>query len=318
MRHLHPADMNFLAAFHDDQFARATPLNAVAVLSRADELGASEPDGMAVAWRVADRYSADPRLRRLCQTVVPLAGLLAEGGATLRQDHFDALRSLAEGPADELEELLVSVDRFAYMPSSVGLHTAARTDLLTRFGMFGIRLAVELIRAGQANNASELGRALIERSGLAELRSALETHFAARRDVLKAHAALRALEVIIREHPHARSEDFTRALEAIREGSHEFVEIRLAAAIRSGEVDMNVAEADDAERLLGLKGSDPATRLGLAAHAGPVDILRAAESTLERWQRVGAHPLRTRSRETAAAVLVRTCEGILADAAPPR
>ncbi|HJW60379.1 MAG TPA: dynamin family protein, partial [Actinomycetota bacterium] len=84
MRHLHSSDINFLEAFHDEEFSQATPVNAVAVLSRADEVGVGRIDSMASAQRIAARYRLDPKVRRLAQTVVPVAGLLAQSGATLR------------------------------------------------------------------------------------------------------------------------------------------------------------------------------------------------------------------------------------------
>ena len=51
-------------------------MNAVGVLSRADEIGGCRLDAMEAADRVARRYEADARLRRLCPVVVPVNGLL--------------------------------------------------------------------------------------------------------------------------------------------------------------------------------------------------------------------------------------------------
>ncbi len=73
-RHVHAGDVRFLEAFHDDTSARATPVNAVAVLSRADEIGGGRDDSLDSASDIADRYRSNPTLRRFCHTVVPLAG----------------------------------------------------------------------------------------------------------------------------------------------------------------------------------------------------------------------------------------------------
>ena len=67
----------------DQEFAQATPVNAIAVLSRADEVGVGRLDSMSSASRIANRYKHDVKVRRLCQTVVPVAGLLAQSGSTL-------------------------------------------------------------------------------------------------------------------------------------------------------------------------------------------------------------------------------------------
>ena len=77
MRHVHAADAEFLEAFRDQGVARATAVNTVAVMSRADEIGGGRVDAMFSARGVARRYRADPTVRGLCQNVVAVAGLLA-------------------------------------------------------------------------------------------------------------------------------------------------------------------------------------------------------------------------------------------------
>ena len=63
MRHVHAADVAFLDAFMDRSVAAASPVNAVAVLSRADEIGAGRLDAMDSARRIANRYTSDPQIR---------------------------------------------------------------------------------------------------------------------------------------------------------------------------------------------------------------------------------------------------------------
>ena len=78
LRHLHATDFEFLEAFSEYGAARASGLNAIAVLSRADEIGGGRLDALMSARRVAARYRSDPRLLGLCQDVVAVAGLLAQ------------------------------------------------------------------------------------------------------------------------------------------------------------------------------------------------------------------------------------------------
>ena len=117
-----------LEAFMDHSIAHASPVNAVVVLSRADEIGSARPDALISARAIADRYAADPRVRELASGVVPVAGLLAETGATLRQDQFEWVRRLANLPHADRELLLVSVDRFRDDEARLHVHTAARAQ----------------------------------------------------------------------------------------------------------------------------------------------------------------------------------------------
>ena len=80
LRHAHARDMRFLESFHDDELAHGTPMNAVGVLSRADEIGSCRLARWTSRQRVARRYEQDPRLQRVCPIVVPVAGLLGMAG----------------------------------------------------------------------------------------------------------------------------------------------------------------------------------------------------------------------------------------------
>src|SRR5262249_51662449 len=112
MQHVHRQDADFLGAFLDRSVAGTSPVNAVAVLSRADEIGAGRIDGMASARRIADRYRQDADVRALCTAVVSVAGLLAETGQTWREDEAAALRTVASEPDATLEPMLWSADGF--------------------------------------------------------------------------------------------------------------------------------------------------------------------------------------------------------------
>ena len=72
MRHLHRRDVEFLDAFMDRSVTAASPVNAVAVLSRADEIGAGRLDAMDSAAphrRALPQRPAGPRgcARRSCR-----------------------------------------------------------------------------------------------------------------------------------------------------------------------------------------------------------------------------------------------------------
>ena len=179
MKHLHRADIGFLEAFRDDADATASPISAISVLSRADEVGVCRLDAMVAAHRIATTWKNDPRLRRLCQTVVPVAGLVAEAGASLTEQEFQALRTIARLPRPQVDALLLTVDRFVDTELDE-LTPMERELLLERFGVFGIRLSVSLIRLGAADHARMLADELWRRSGVEELRLLLGTVFAER------------------------------------------------------------------------------------------------------------------------------------------
>lgn len=313
MRHLHATDVRFLEGFHDDETANATPMNAIAVLSRADEIGVGRVDAMQTAQVIARRYRTDDQVRRLCQTVLPVAGLLAETATTLRQDEHAALAQLAALDREDTEALLLSADRFVSDHLDVTLPSEIRAGLLDRFGLFGVRLSIALLRAGAVGSAPSLAAALVSHSGIEGLREALTTQFSARAELLKARTALVTLEQLLRSHPAVASDDLAGEVERILASTHAFAEARLLNALRAGNVPLRDDALVEAERLLGGHGADTASRLHLP-EASPPEVLRThAIEALQRWQRRAEHPLTSPEGAEAARHVLRSCEGLLAD-----
>lgn len=315
MKHVHAGDLGFLEAFHDEEVSQATPVNAIAVLSRADEVAAGRLDAMESASRIAARYRTDNKVRKLAQTVVPVAGLLAETGATLRQDEYKALEDLAKAPEDERRRLLVSADRFINADTTTGLTSIEREPLMGRFGLFGVRLSVGLIADGTVGSASALADRLVAQSGLPELRAALLSQFAERRDVLKARTGLLALAAAARTLPPELGDDLRAEIERVTASAHDFNELRLLNSIRTGSTPVKEKDVPDIERLLGTTGTSAASRLGLPSNADTAQVAQAAQEAMARWQQRAESPMTAPDLASGYRVLVRTCEGILIDLA---
>ncbi|EWM18060.1 dynamin family protein [Kutzneria sp. 744] len=304
MRHLHSADLRLLESFHDNGIARANPVNTIAVLSRADEIGVGRVDALMSASKIARRYRSDPRLRRLCQGVVPVAGLLAETARSLHQQEFDALARIAATPRAEVESALLSADRFIQYTDGFAL--------LERFGLFGVRLSLALIRQG-FNDPGHLAAELTRRSGIDELRAVFAAQFTQRRDLLKSRSALLAVDALLRKDSRPGTEILRDEVERILAGAHEFTELRVLGALRSGVTDLSDHAMDEAERLLGAGGAQAWSRLGLAPNVNEDDQRAAVLDALARWQRQAENPLSRKATVDVARVVVRTCEGMAAE-----
>jgi Dynamin family len=297
MRHLHATDAEFMESFRDRRVGRANSVNTVAVLSRADEIGGGRVDAMFSAKTIAQRYRKDPTLRQLCQGVVPVAGLLAQTGRTLRQAEFDALAELSRHPREEVDKALLSTDRFlrssfpAGSATQPGEGSAARSKLLARFGLFGLRLSMTLIRQGTDSPAAQ---------------------FAERRDLLKARSALLALTAVLHEDNRAGTSGLLGEVERILAGAHEFAELRLLSVLRSGAISLPKPVLEEAERLLGGFGGTTAVRLDRPPGCGADELRQAALEALGRWRRRGENPLLSRAAADACRVVVRSCEGMVA------
>ncbi|MGQ0468116.1 MAG: dynamin family protein [Sporichthyaceae bacterium] len=314
MRHVHADDIGFLQTFHATSGSGASPVNTIAVLSRADEIGAGRVDALASANQIARRLRSDETVRALCQTVLPVAGLLAETGRTLRQDEFAALEQLANGDRALVDSMLLSADRFVgpFPPDVTSVPSpAVRSELLARFGLFGVRTALPLIRQG-CIDAPSLAAELVRRSGLQELVRTLGALFTERAGLLKARSVLALVEQIARDVPADGSEALLGEVERIASGAHEFAEFALLGRLRGGGVPLDPDATTEAERILGGLGHGAADRLGLEPEATPAELRAAALDALTRWRRRADNPVSIRAVADAARIVARSCEGLLA------
>ena len=310
MRHVHRTDLAFLEAFRDDTHAGASPISALAVLSRADEVGACRLDAMSAARKIADGWRNDPRLRRLCQTVVPVAGLVAETSTTFREDEYRALAALAAMSRADVDALLLTADRFVN-DERCSVTQIEREDLLGRLGVFGVRLAISLIRLGAAPTATALAAELTQRSGVNDLRSLLASVLAERRTVLKARVALAGLDTVLSTSSDPALEPFRIELERIAASAHEFTEVHLLNAMRAGTLALRPTEFDELEVLLGSIGAPTPIRLGLALEAPGAEVRTAVLSGVDRWRRRAENPLTPLDVADAARAIARSYEGLL-------
>ena len=319
MRHLHRRDAEFLGSFMDRSVANTSPVNSVAVLSRADEIGAGRLDALLSARRIAERYQGNETLRTLCTAVVPIAGLLAETGLTLREDEVRALRTLATTPDTVLDRMLLSADMFCD-PVAGDLTVESRRQLLDRLGVFGVRFTVAEIRARRALTAVELARSLVEESGLDALRRLVTDLFLPRAHVLKARAALVSLRLISRELEASKPEharELSAIIERCESSSPEFAELRLSHLVMSGTVAFSSNQRDELA-VLSARGIPMEERLGAPVTADRNGLRATALAGVERWRIQGAAPMADAAMREACETMARTYEGVFVQLHEPR
>ncbi|GIJ79808.1 hypothetical protein SAMN05443287_102609 [Micromonospora phaseoli] len=308
------ADLRVLEAARQGVVGQAAPIHTIMVMSRVDEFGGGRVDALLGARQLARRALRDPQVDALCVTVAPCSGLLGLAGRVLTEAEFAGLAALARVARAELEPYLLSAERFARGEPPGGLDAAARSALLNRLGVVGIRLATTLVRTSCGSRAA-LAAELVRRSGLGELRESINRLFVDRREVLKARSCLAAVEELLRAEPDAGTADLLGALERLLSGAHEFSESRLLAALRDGRLDFDADLAAEARRLAGGDGEGPAARLGVGDDATLGWLWEAATEARWRWQEHAEDPALRLAQRRGAQIVVRSCDGMLADLA---
>jgi hypothetical protein len=267
---------------------------------------------MESAARVATRYRDDPTLRPLCATILPIAGLLAETGLTLREAEAAAIRTVASTSTRILQRMLLSADDFA-APDRSALTLAARRDLLARFGMFGLRLAIAEVRSGRAATATQLSSALVAASGLPALWQAIRTQLVPRAEVLKARTALLGLRALARSMTTTDptwSAHVAREAERIEAAALEFAELRLQHLVMSETIRVTDDERREITRVTA--GRDVSARHGLADDGPPAARRAAALAGIDRWRTRASDPLADSALIEASETMVRAYEAVYA------
>ena len=273
-------DHQALAAFTAATASReAGPVNAIAVLNKADTIAPESVQGAdSDVWKAATILAEKQAalLKPRVADVLPVIGLVAEsaesGGFTSAD--ADALRQLSTMDEATLETMLLAADIFTSWDCEIP--TGTRLRLLERLDLYGIRTAIDTLRAEPDITAGALRRVLLEASGLAAVRARLNVVFAARADGIKAAAALASVTALA----HASGDPAERqrvhdAIEVLlaKPEAHQLRVLEALTLVVAGAVDMPEDLAEEVLRVgsnaaipeqLGMPG---ASREDLAAHA---------------------------------------------------
>jgi hypothetical protein len=310
LRTLNAADIALLKQIGDLVGGSAGALGVIGVASRADEIGAGRIDAMLSAADVGARFTAELERTGVCQAVVPVSGLLALTARTLRQSEFTALQQLSGVDPAHLTRAMLSADRFVRDDPALPVDGPARAELLDRFGMFGIRISLALLRAG-VQDADGLAEDLLERSGLVALREVIDRHFGQRSDQLKSHTALVALRRFVQRHPTPATPRILADIAPLLADTHAFEELRLLSQLRSRATTLTDDEMVSLRRIIGGAGTTAVSRLGLTGER-PGDGPRAAFAAAQRWRRRAEHPLNDPFTTRACRAAVRSAEALVA------
>ncbi|GAB7106635.1 dynamin family protein [Streptomyces phaeofaciens JCM 4814] len=307
-----------------------TPMKAIGVMPRINEIWPSlvqerfrdpetDTDPFARARSEIDTLLTTGGGRGLFHTVVPVAGLMAEGAALAPDDDLVALSAFTAVDDAVLTRSLVMAmgpRRFAVHPG-LPLDPAVRQRLLATFSPYGVWAGVRAAR--DRPSVPELRRILDERSGVAGLRDLVRNHFGARAGAVRVHDALQHLLRLNRNHrmrmPESHADrqvlvDVGERLDAFQRGHA--IELRLIDVLGlyyRGEWRPRPAQTRDLLHLTGERGPALADRLGLPSDASPAELRTAAVALSARWAAASAGS--GLAAGNAIATLQRACDEIL-------
>lgn len=312
LRSLHETDIRYMRSLDERTRHGNATMGSIAVLSRADELGSGKLTAMLSINETVERLRQHPDLQSVSETIVPVSGLMGMGATSLRQSDFTLLKSLALRDQSETQHLLVSAEHFIAAKDSWLPPERSRIDLVDRFGMYGIRIAFAVLRGG-IDDAGALSHELLRRSGLEELRRVIDVHFVQRQAELKAHSIVFAVHKLLRRQPVPGSTELLVVADKHMDQAHTYTEMQLVGRIPAGQLELFEDQLQELERVIGGRGAEIATRLGVDQGAAVDDtaMMRVALQHMERWRSLAENPFLSRETHRACRVAERSCEIIV-------
>ncbi|GAB3308744.1 GTPase [Epidermidibacterium keratini] len=290
-------DADALQAFRRSSSGEtSSPINALAILNKADQVTADEP--MEAAAELAQEHSFT--LRHTVSQVLPLIGLVAESSLTGNFTEADAqaLRDIAALDEPVQQMMFMSTDFF--LRDEVPVDLAARERLLTRLDILGTRKAVEMIRNDPQISTGTLRGRLESLSGFPQMRHIIDGVFSVRADDIKSSVALAALDTLASKSPPSVRDAIYDALEELYQ-QPEAQQLRLleaASLVTSGKVELPDDMFDEVRDLV--TGTSPGEMLGDPAAPVPTLTERALEAA-GRWRTFatfGSTPAQSRIAHT--------------------
>jgi len=294
-------DHQALAAFTAATASReAGPVNAIAVLNKADTIAPESVEGSdGDVWKAA-LLLAEKQARILkprVADVLPVIGLVAESAETggFTAADADALRQVAALDADTLEMMLMSADLFTSWECDVP--AGVRVRLVERLDLYGVRCALTALAAEPAITAGALRRKLLDSSGLDGVRGKLNAVFRARADGIKAAAALASVTALAQASGDAgERQRVHNAIEVLlaKPEAHQLRLLEALTLVTSGAVAM---PAELAEEVLRVGGSPHIPdQLGLRGRPLPelLAYALARAGWWRSWASFGATPAQSR------------------------
>lgn len=341
---LNERDYETVAQFVGPTAGGLSPLRAFAVLSNCDYYWPPDPDQpgspspvdydpMAAARKIADRHLAEPEIRRVFFTILPVSGLVAVGARNLTLDDFALLGELGKADLGLLARKLGDAAWFAGVPEIKGvtLAQAERRRLIELLGGWGTFRACKYLKEfdGDGLDLAGLQERLIADSGLPRLRELVEAHFGNRAAAIKLDSGLRDIAAEIGrcrlgiqrdDAPAPEASDvldtIAERVEQLRLDESESAAMAVLIAYYNAELSFSAAELAQVLAVTGEYGTDPATRLGLPADTPVVELRATAVRLAGYWALKESDPGLGRA-DRRAAVVVRRCYDRLLDALKP-
>jgi hypothetical protein len=273
-----------------------SPINAIGVMSKIDDIWASDPDlePLKESKRIISSLMSQEVVKNSLFNIYPVSAFTALSASQITDEHLNVFEKLSKLPEDILTRLFKTERRFTTEYDDVPVSVDKRNQLLSIYGRYSIWLIVnKLIKDGKVNR-SDLKELLFRKSGFHEFMEILQNHFGEQSVLIKVYSLVLNLSYKIRKSSEKFHADSTEKWiigkvikeidELIRILTIQFNVIDVSKSYYEGILDLTAEEFGEMRRLNGEFGFSCIERTGVGEKAEVQDMVDVCLQRIKFWR----------------------------------
>jgi len=273
-----------------------SPINAIGVMSKIDDIWASDPDlePLKESKRIIGCLMSQEVVKNSLFNIYPVSAFTALSANQIADEHLIAFETLAKLPESILSRIFKSEKRFITDYEDVSVSVDQRNQLLSVYGRYSSWLIVnQLIKYGEVNK-SNLKELLFRKSGFHEFMEILQNHFGEQSVLIKVYSLILNLSYKIRKSSEKFPADSTEKWvigkviketdELIRTLTIQFNVIDVSKLYYEGTLNLSAEEFEEMRRLNGEFGFSCIERTGVGEKAGVQEMVEVCLQRIKYWR----------------------------------
>lgn len=327
-RGLQQSNAELLASFHGSATS-STPINAIGVFTQADILWDLKNDPLEIAAGVTRNIMAEPQVKKLLYTTLPVSAKLLECAGKLTEAHWETLAKLAELQPQVLLDILAdksTFTKFSAQDLAEGLEldeslcetlcsSAQRESVCALVGQYGIYVFCEALRKGLTRQ--DCISYATKKSGMEAVSDLILRHFGNRSLIIKlkyifAHMK-QTCKAIAKASMQANTQDICdfiyNEIDTMETTEQVFRELDVLQAYYNGLLKLSgEAELEEILQLTGEQGMGCEARLGIQEGASIRELEALSKQRAMQWNARANDFTASRGYCNAATIMARSCD----------
>ena len=277
-------DMKAVQEFHQSIGLMVSGINAVAALTRVDEMQNEYTEAQEIIQRNKNEHA---EIRYYFSEIFPIAALPAQASKTLSDNDIELLKSLAD--YEKIDNFMGDKNNFENDLNFISLKE--RQSLCTQLSIAGIRFSVKYFQHNPKATFEDFRKHLYEFSNVGNLQKYIDSQFGKRADFYKSTRIMAGLKKVCEETSRkCRGQEkeiissFLRKINLLDYDIHNHYASYYILRDYYNQSDyFNEDDWDKAKRILGEYGQTDVERLGLPEGASENEIQQAYRKSYSYW-----------------------------------